>query len=52
MKDKLKEKNSVRGGVSRINLKWSSPRGGVSRKTATGHESGQSITGSRKGAFG
>jgi len=49
---KLKEENSVRGGVSWISLKGSSPRGGASRKTATGRALGQSIAGRRKGASG
>ena len=49
---KLKEGNSVRGGVSKIILEGSSSRGGASRKTATGRESGQSVAGRRKGAFG
>ena len=49
---KLKEENSVRGGVSRISLEESSSRGGASRKTATGHELGQSVAGRRNGAFG
>ena len=49
--NKLKEGNSVQGGVSRINLEGSSSRGGSSRKTATGCEMGESVTGRRKGAF-
>ena len=48
---KLKEGNSVRGGVSWINLERSSSRGGASRKTATGCEPSQSIAGRRKSAF-
>jgi len=40
---KLKERNSLRGGVSRISLKGSSSRGGASRKTATGREPDQSV---------
>ena len=36
----------------KISLEGSSSRGGASRKTATGHESGQSVMGRRKGAFG
>jgi len=47
---KLKEENSVRGGVLRISLEESSSRGGVLRKTATGHE--PDLAGRRKGAFG
>jgi len=35
---KLKEENSVRGGVSRTSLEESSSRGEASRKTTTGHE--------------
>ena len=49
---KLKEGNSVRGGVSRISLEWSSSQGGASKKIATGREPGQSVTGKRKGALG
>ena len=37
---KLKEGNSVQGGVSRINLEGSSLRGGASRKTVTRRELG------------
>jgi len=40
---KLKEGNSVRGGVSKISLEESSSRGGASKKTATGREPNQSI---------
>jgi len=40
---RLKEENSVRGGVSGISLKGSLSRGGASRKTATGYELGQSV---------
>ena len=47
----LKEENSVRGEVSGISLGSSSLRG-ASRKTATGREAGQSVTGRRKSAFG
>jgi len=49
---KLKEGNSIRGGVSRISLEGSSSRGGASRKTATEREPCQSVAGRRKGAFG
>jgi len=49
---KLKEENSVWGGVWGISFEGSSSRGGVSRKTATGREPGQSVTGRIKGAFG
>ena len=49
---KLKERNSVRGGVLRISLKGSSLRGGASRMTAIGHEPGQSVVGKRNGALG
>ena len=49
---KLKEGNSVRGGVSRISLEGSLSRGGALRKIATGHEPGQSVVGRRNGAFG
>ena len=38
--------------VSGISLKGSSSRDGASRKTVTRRESGQSVTGRRKGAFG
>ena len=50
--NKLKEKNSVRGGVSRISLEGSSLRGGASRKTAMRHEPSQNVAGKRKGALG
>ena len=43
---KLKEGNSVQGGVSRISLEGSSSRGGASRKT-TGREPGESVAGIR-----
>jgi len=49
---KLKEGNSVRYRVSWISLKGSSSRGRASRKTVTRRESGQSVAGRRKGAFG
>ena len=45
---KLKEENSVRGGVLRVSLEWSSSQGGASRKTAMGHELGQSVVKRRK----
>ena len=45
---KMKEENSVRGRVSRIILKESLSRSGASRKTATGHEPGQSVAEKRK----
>ena len=48
---KLKEENSVRGGVSDISLEESSSHGGASRKTATGREPGQSVGRKRKAAF-
>ena len=48
---KLKEENSVRGGVLRISLEGSSSRGRASMKTATGRKSGQSVVRRRKGAF-
>ena len=47
---KLKKENSVRGGVSGISLEGSSSRGEALRKTATGHEPGQSVA--RRSAFG
>ena len=50
--NKLKEENSVRGGVSRISLEGSSSRGETLRKTATGCELDQSVAGRRNGAFG
>ena len=37
---KLKEENSVRGGVQGLSLEGSSSRGGASRKTATEREPG------------
>jgi len=46
------KRNTIRGGVSRISLKGSSSRGGASKKTATGRDSGQSVAGRRKVAFG
>ena len=49
---KLKEENSVRGGVSGISLEGSLLRGEALMKTATGREPGQSVAGKRKGAFG
>ena len=49
---KLKEENSVQGGVLRISFEGSSSRGGASRKTASGRELSQSVTGRRNGAFG
>ena len=49
---KLKEENSVRGGVSGISLEGSSSRGEASRKIAMGHELGQNVAGRRNGAFG
>jgi len=49
---KLKEENSVRGGVSGISLEESSSRGEASRKTATGRGPGQSVMRWRKGPFG
>ena len=48
---KLKEENSILGRVSGISLEGILSRGGVSRKTAMGHELGQSIMGRRNGAF-
>ena len=45
---KMKEENSVRGGVSGISLKGSLSRGGASRKTATGYELGQSVAKKKK----
>ena len=47
----MKEGNSVRNKVSRINLEGSSSRGGASRKTTTGREPVQSVAGKRKGAL-
>ena len=44
---KLKEQNSVRGGVLRISLEKSSSRGGTLKKTATVCEPGQSVMGRR-----
>ena len=38
-------------GVSRVSLEGSSSRGGASRKTATGRESGQSVVGKRNDAL-
>ena len=35
---KLKERNSIRGGVSRISLEESSSQDGALRKTVTGRE--------------
>jgi len=49
---KLKEGNSVLGRVSGIGLEWSSSRSGALRKTATGREPNQNVTGMRNGAFG
>ena len=40
---KLKERNSVRCGLSRISLEESSSRGRASRKTTTGCEPSQSV---------
>jgi len=47
---KLKEGNSVRGGVSGISLEGSSSRSGASRKTAIRCEPDQSVAGRKKGA--
>jgi len=44
---KLKEENSVQGGVIMTSLEGSSSRGGASRKTVMGHESGESVAGKR-----
>jgi len=49
---KLKEGNSVRRKVSGISLKGSSSRGKASRNSAMGRDTGQSVTGKKKGAFG
>ena len=49
---KIKEGNSVRGGVSGISLEGSFSRGGVSRKTATGCELNKSVVKRRRGVLG
>jgi len=49
---KLKQESPIWDGVLGISLEGSSSRGGVSRKTATRREPGQSVTGMRKSAFG
>jgi len=48
----VKDENSIQDGVSMTSLEESSSRGGVSRKTVTGCESGQYVAGKRKDAFG